>query len=160
MKVKHKENLSNSNFINSRFGKLKINRDKAIFFPNGLLGMTEFKKFSLCKFPNPKFVDFQILQSLESEELSFIVLPVNNESEKYANIIKEELVTECCDDLQISKEEMAFLMITSIERDKKTNNANITVNARAPLIINTSTRNGIQYVFPHENLDIRHQIQI
>jgi flagellar assembly factor FliW len=148
-------------YLDTRFGTIQIDPNKQIFFPNGLLGMAEFKTFGLAHFPNTNFADFKILQSLDQEDLSLIVIPANNNPDfKYKNLLPDEKIKACCDELQVENSKMAFLLITTVDRTDNPKKPIISVNLRAPIIINTETYNAVQYVFNDNNLDIKYQINL
>jgi len=62
--------------LDTRFGKITVNRKNPITFPNGMLGVPDRFLFCLTSFPSEKLARFKLLQSLDEAELSFIMLPI------------------------------------------------------------------------------------
>lgn len=127
--------------IDTRFGKIAIKRDNPILFPQGLLGMPEHVRFCLLEFPVRKFPQFRLLQSLEDNALSFITLPVEIDNA----IVERDDIEKACKDLNIPVRDVAILLIVSVHRGAS--EVRLSVNARAPLLIDANRREATQYVF-------------
>lgn len=127
--------------IETRFGKIAIKRDHPILFPQGLLGMPDNVRFCLLEFPVKKFPQFRLLQSLEDNALSFITLPV----EVNNSIVERDDIEKACKDLGIPVKDLAILLIVSVHRGAS--EVRLSVNARAPLLIDANRREATQYVF-------------
>ena len=65
---------SRSNF-KTRFGEVSYTESAVVDFPNGLLGMPNQDKFFIAKMPVEKLKNFQVMQSLVEDEISFAILP-------------------------------------------------------------------------------------
>lgn len=138
--------------ITSRFGTVVVDRRAAIQFPRGLLGMPEFTHYALTAFPSERMQQFHILQSLESPELSFIVLPIDIDNP----IISRLDIINVSQEMDIALESLACLLVVSVQR--MPTQVRITVNARAPLFIDSERRFGMQYVFPHDRYSLQHVV--
>ena len=57
--------------IDSRLGRVSIDANKVIFFPQGLIGFEELKRFSLVEFK--KKSPFLLLQSMEQAHFGLVV---------------------------------------------------------------------------------------
>jgi flagellar assembly factor FliW len=150
-------------YIDSRFGRIKINLNKQITFQTGLLGIPDKLNFCLANFPNPKFNRFKILQSVEDDNLAFIVLPLHEDihADMGALIAKED-IEACCNACKLNVENIAILLITCVHRSVNQDGieeVSVSVNARAPLIIDISNNTGIQYVFHNNKYLVRQPIQ-
>ena len=141
--------------IETRFGVVAFNVAKPVHFTRGLLGMHDRQQFALADFPNPKFAQFKLLQSMDEAALSFITMPL----ELQPDLIRKEDLQRAADDVGIALDDLAVLLIVTVNRmpptDGKENQVQISVNTRAPLIFDTSSRQAVQYVFPHD----RYQVQ-
>jgi flagellar assembly factor FliW len=138
--------------IKSRFGDITVDPDKALFFPRGLLGMPDKFRFALTSFPNEKMQQFTLLQSLDDTSLSFIALPldINN------SIIGLSDLQTACRDLQIPAENLALLLIASVHRGPE--QVRLSVNARAPILVDAQQRTGAQYVFQQDHYKVQHML--
>lgn len=138
--------------ITSRFGDITVDMDKAVIFPRGLLGMPDKFHFVLSAFPNPKMSQFMVLQSLEDKALSFIALP----ADIHNGIIAAEDIRAASRDLQIEEKNLAMLFIVSVHRGL--DQVKLSVNARAPLFIDSERRTGVQYVFQQDRYNVQHML--
>lgn len=140
--------------IDTRFGKITLRRDAAVSFPRGLLGMPAKRNFFVTDFPSEKLSKFKLLQCLDDYNLSFITLPLAVTS--HNGIIAPEDIKLACADLGIRPENLMVLLVTSVHRSPE--NVTISVNARAPLLIDTSLKLAAQYVFHNEKYSVQHYI--
>lgn len=139
--------------IKSRFGDITVDNEKAIAFPRGLLGMPDMFRFALVNFPSEKMQQFMLLQSLDDKSLSFITLPLdlNNNT-----IIKADDVRVACREMQIAENNLALLLIVSVHRG--VDQVKLSVNARAPLIVDVDRKVGAQYVFQQDQYKVQHML--
>ena len=137
--------------INNKFGLIEIDLNEQLNFPQGLMGMPKAKKFCLANCPIKKFESFKILQSLDDQNLVFLVLPFCSSDE---NFIREEDIANACLECNIERNEALILLIASaktIDSEKV-----ITVNLRAPLLVDTKKHKAFQTVFLNEDYSIQH----
>lgn len=140
--------------IDTRFGKITLRRDTAVSFPRGLLGMPSKKNFFVTDFPSEKLGKFKLLQCLDDYNLSFITLPLAVTS--HNGIIAPEDIKAACIDLGIMPENLVVLLVVSVHRAP--GNVSVSVNARAPLLIDTSLKLAAQYVFHTDKYNVQHYI--
>lgn len=138
--------------IESRFGAVTVDKAKAILFPVGILGMPDRHNFVLTDFPNPKLGQFKLLQSLDDHELSFITLPVELDN----SILERADVDAACRDMEIAHEDLAVVLIVSVHRGMT--NVQLSVNARAPIFVDTRRQAAAQYVFTSSKYKVQHFI--
>ena len=138
--------------IQSRFGMITVDKAKAVLFPVGILGMPDKHNFVLTDFPNPKLGQFKLLQSLDDEELSFITLPLELEN----NILDRSDVDSASRDMEIAPADLAVVLIVSVHRGMT--NVQLSVNARAPIFVDTSRQAAAQYVFTSNKYKVQHFI--
>jgi flagellar assembly factor FliW len=138
--------------VHTRFGKVSLQLDKAIEFSKGMLGMPDKKKFCLTEFPNERFSQFKLMQSLEDNELAFITFPIDV-SNPY---IEAKDIEEACATLEISMGALAMLLVVTVHR--RVDGISLSANARAPLLIDTAKQTAVQYVLPNNAYDIRHPL--
>lgn len=146
--------MSDSEVIDTRFGKVTIHRSNPIIFTNGLLGIPDKEQFCLTGFPSQKLSRFKLLQSLEDLKLSFITLPIDLDNPVVARADLEQAAK----DLSIPANELVALLIVSVHREEGA--TKLSVNARAPIFIHAARKQATQHVFPHTKYDIRHMITL
>lgn len=147
------EKAEESVTITSRFGEVTVSLKNAIAFPHGLLGLPQFKNYCLTKMPNPKLGHFQLLQSLDDVELSFAVLPIEPENA----LIDAADIEECCKATCVERKNLGLILVVSVQRQLSGGNK-ITVNLRAPIVIDTERKAAMQYVFPNNKYQIAYEL--
>ena len=140
--------------IQTRFGQVTIYRKNPIVFPNGMLGLPDKFSFCLTKFPSEKLARFKLLQSLEDMELSFITLPLEMDNA----VVERKDIEQACKDLEIASDDLTLLLVVTVHRTG--NGVKLSVNARAPIFINTTRRVASQYVFHNTKYNIQHMITL
>ncbi len=138
--------------IDTRFGKVTISHDRPVSFPKGMLGMADMRSYCLTEFPVEKFARFRLLQSLDDYNLSFITLPLAVKN----TIIDEHDVKETAKDLGIATEHLSLLLVVSVHRD--VNQVRLSVNARAPVFVDSNARVAEQIVLRNNKYHVRHML--
>ena len=143
---------ANSAVIETRFGEMEFRLEHAIHMPRGMLGYADFHDFGLANMPDPKLDQFKLLQSLSEHELSFIVAPLNPETEA----IDPADIRAACEVLSLDPENSIVLLVVSTRRIGQA--TQISVNLRAPIILDPASRTAYQHVLLNNRYSIRHVI--
>ena len=134
------------------FGEIEIGDEKIIHFDNGVLGFEDYKDYTiLYDIDSEKEPFFSWLQSVEEKALSFPVFNPFKVDKNYNPQINEGMlksIGECPDE-----DLVVFFMATIPEDVKETS-----VNMRAPLIINSISRKGIQLITESPEYEIKHKL--
>jgi flagellar assembly factor FliW len=138
--------------IESRFGSLAISTNSRLEFPSGLLGFAEFSNYALAQLDDPRFPQFKVLQSLNDHQLAFLVLPLDPE----AGFIERADLDAACNTLSINYQDLAIMLVVTAR--KTHDGPRVTANLRAPLMIDASSRVGMQYVLHNERYPVRFQL--
>jgi flagellar assembly factor FliW len=136
----------------TRFGEVSFDESKAIAFPNGILGMPNQKRFFVSAMPDKKFDKFQVLQSLDDNDVSFALLPL----EALSNAIDDEDLAEVRNVLETSAKDSLVMLIVSIQ--KTPSGARLSVNLRAPLFFNVSNKSAYQIVLANSKYSVQHYL--
>lgn len=134
----------------TNFAEVQINKDKIIQFPEGLPGFENEKEFFIIlneDEDNP----FHWLQSLNSPELSFVILNPLEIFEDYDILLPDTAKSK----LKIeSVEDVAIYTIVVMPKDiTKT-----TTNLLGPIVINTKERLGKQVILEEDKYQTKHLI--
>lgn len=123
--------------------EVDINEADTIYFKNGIPGFIEETKFVLLDLPdNPLF---QILQSVKSQSVAFILTNPHQIYKNYAFEIDDNTV----DSLGIESEhDVAILSIVTLGQSFEKS----TLNLKAPIIINPNKKNGKQLILNIDEL--------
>jgi len=131
----------------TRFGTVEIEEERILAFPHGLLGFPGCSRFALLQSDESGL--FFWLQSVEDPELAFVVTEPAAWVPDYRALIRkdqmEELGLETFEDAQT-------MVIVNRYGDR------LTANLQGPLVVNTTTRNGMQLVLADRRWTTRHEI--
>lgn len=131
----------------SRFGTVDIADDRVITFPKGLLGFSEHRRY--CLLEPAEDSAFFWLQSIEDPTLAFVVTDPSFFVPDYSVPIRPEQMGE----LGLGKLEDAqvFVIVNKVDQT-------LTGNMQGPLVINTLTRSGEQFVLAEKRWTTRHPL--
>lgn len=141
--------------IDTRYGPVQFDLETAVEMTRAMPGFPGLTDFGLANLPDPRFEQFKLFQSLEAPEVSFLVTPVPVENPLIALEDAEKMLGE----LGIDRENAALLLVVTVRKDPDQSVA-LTVNARAPVVVDTAHRKAAQYVMRSESYSIQHPIQI
>ncbi len=132
------------------FGEIDIMEDRHITFANGLPGFDEIHRFILLESSEPES-PFKWLQSVDEPQLAFAIADPFMIKPDYDLEIDDEVVKE----LEITKEDdVAIYAIIIVPEDI----SKISMNLKAPIIINGKNRQGMQIILDTDKYNVRHYI--
>lgn len=131
------------NFKTSRFGDLSVDEEKIIFFPDGIPGFPDLKRYVLIDY---KDTELKWLQALDDPDIAFIVAPPYLVAKNYELNIDENTK----EFLELEKEEdLCILIVLRIEGET------IKANLAGPILINSQNKRAFQAIV---DLDIKGKI--
>lgn len=124
------------------FGHINVNPDTVLHFPRGLPGFEQHTRFALIheESDSADAPTSYTLQSLEDPMVAFQIVDPAAFGFNYELEISDEETAL----LQVQRSEDVVVMIALLRRDDAPNK--IEANFRAPMIINTASRIGLQKV--------------
>jgi flagellar assembly factor FliW len=134
------------------FGTVDIEDEKIIEFPMGIIGFEDLKKFALIY--DSEREERSKISWLQSMEEPLMVLPVINPidiAESYNPIIEDEFMKIIGDP---ADEDVIIFTSMSIPSDL----TKMTANFKAPFIINTVDRKGMQVIVENEDYPIKYNV--
>lgn len=136
--------------INTRvFGPIEVAESDVISFPGGLYGFESLRRFVLIDVAPDS--PCRWLQSVDDGDLSFVVIDPWAVLPDYAPDLPDAEVAR----LGIGRpEEAVLLVIAVVPEDVR----QMTVNLRAPLVVNPRTRQACQVILPGERYPIKHAV--
>jgi len=142
--------------LNTRhFGEITVDEEKLITFAEGIPGFPALRQFLLLSEQASGEDDademFYWLQSVEETETAFVLLDMMKYKPDYNPFVEESQV-ECLG----TTDPADFLIynIAVMPGDPK----RITVNLRAPIVINPEKRLGKQVICTNDDYDIQHKL--
>jgi flagellar assembly factor FliW len=126
-------------------GEIEYSAESIITFKDGLIGMGDKKEFILVE--KDDFKPFAYLQSLNDPNLSLIVINPLLVRNKY-NFQIQQADFECID--VRNETDISLFTIVVFSEDV----SNMTVNMKAPLIINTRSKQGKQTILLNDHYGV------
>jgi flagellar assembly factor FliW len=140
--------------LTNHFGDFVVHADTIITFDYGIIGFSEFKSFALVKLPHLETeTPFRLLVSMDEPHLSFIVFPTTCQSP----LIDQNDVSALCQHYKIHPSNMLLLHIANIHEDAAFGNK-ITLNLKAPIVIDAGTRRAEQHVFTDKDYALHYRM--
>ncbi len=133
------------------FGNIEIGEKKIIHFENGVLGFEDYKDYTILYDNEKEKSFFSWLQSTEESSLAFPIVNPFNVVESYNPQINDDMLESIGG---ISDEDTVVFLMATIPEDVK----QASVNMKAPLIINASSRKGVQVIAEGQEYEIKHKL--
>lgn len=138
--------------INTKYlGKINIDEESILSFPNGLLGLKDSKEFAIINMQDMPY--FKFLQDIKNPNISFLVI---NPWEFFSDY-DIELPDEKLKNINInpkSENLMEIYAIVTLSKEFKKSTANLL----APVVINLKERKGKQFVLNNSPYTTKHPL--
>ena len=132
------------------FGEIQLDEEKIITFDNGILGFEDYKRYTIIYDSEQERSDISWLQSLDDPYLALPVVSPFLVKEDYNPEIEDELLKPLGD---INEYNVVVLISISVTSQIE----NITANLKAPFIINSDTKKGVQLIVEKPEYEIRYR---
>jgi flagellar assembly factor FliW len=139
------------NLKTSNFGVIEVEEDKIITFKDGIPGFEQYKKY-IEIVNQDKDNPFHWLQCIEDSNLAFVVINPFEVLPDYEFKLDKELINE----LEIKEPSDVKVLSIVVVPEKA---ENITINLKAPTIINTNSNYGKQYIMDSDKYNVRHNLK-
>jgi len=134
------------------FGEVLIDDAKILTFPSGIVGFPDLKKFALIhNSAKDKVSSVHWLQSIDEPAFAMPVLDPLLVEEDYNPDVEYELLKPLGD---LNPEEMLVLVTLTVPKDIKL----MSVNLRAPIVVNSENRLACQIILDGEQYAVKHPI--
>ena len=134
------------------FGTLEINEDKIITFQKGLIGLDEYKKYTIVyNTENSEAATIMWLQSIEDENFALPVMNPELLMIDYDPIVEDALLDSLGD---VKTAELIVLVTLTVPSDI----TKITSNLKAPIIINADNLQACQLIADNEKYIVKYPI--
>lgn len=132
-------------------GEIEIDKNSILKFEHGIPGFENEREFALLPIEEDSI--FQVLQSVQTESLAFIITSPYAITTNYNFELDEATLMSI--DIK-SENEVAVFTIVSLKETL----ANSTVNLKAPIVLNTTNKKAKQVILDNESYTIRHQLSL
>jgi flagellar assembly factor FliW len=134
------------------FGEVDIDESKVITMDNGLFGFENYKKYVLLYDSSSEEIpNIQWLQSVDEELLALPVMIPTTIVPDYNPVVDDEYLENLG---EWSEETISMLVTVTVPADIKA----MSINLKAPIIINTTTMKGSQVVAENPDYEIKFKI--
>lgn len=130
---------------NSQFGKVSVEKDKVISFPQGIIGFEDLKEYAILVFDD--YQPFQFLISIEDPEVIFPVMSPLLVNDSYAPDITKDDISLLED---FKEEELILYVIVSIKGEAE----GVSANMKGPIFINQTKKLGQQIILDSEEYEL------
>ena len=137
--------------LTRNFGVQQIDEDKIITFQDGILGFPKYKDFIILTEDDMNISTIWWLQSVKDGDLAFPLLNTFSVLNEYVPEVDDALIA------QLGEFDNESLVVANIlvVREKP---EEMTVNLKAPIIINTRTKKGMQVIVNNNEYEVRFPI--
>ena len=133
------------------FGDIEVDANKIITFDGGIIGFPELKRFMLIHDRENEKKHISWLQSIDEPDFAMPVIDPLKLVEDYNPIVEDELLSGLG---KLLPEEMLVLVTMTIPKDI----TKMTVNLKAPIIINAASLKAGQIIVDDEKYVVRYPI--
>ena len=132
------------------YGLIEIDTSALLRFDEGIIGFEEYHSFVLLDISDGQS-PLRCLQSTEDSSLAFILLDPFYLRPDYEVVIDDEVVAKLSVD---SSDDIVILAIVVVPENIKL----MSINLKAPIIINARVKKGIQYILDCDDYNVRHYL--
>ena len=134
-----------------KFGEIGIDERKVISFPRGLIGYPELTRFAMIHDKEKLPTTIYWLQSLDNADFALPVVDPLLVCKEYNPCIKWQDINDIGD---LTIDNIDLLVTMSIPKNLE----NMTVNLKAPIVINTKTMKALQVIIANDDYPIKKMI--
>jgi len=134
------------------FGEIDLDENKVITFEDGIIGFEDCKRYTiLYNSEEGERSTISWLQSLDTPELALPVISPLSVMADYNPIIEDDVLQPIG---ELTEENVIILLTLSVPSDI----TRMTVNLKAPLVINADTKKGCQIIAENPDYVIKYNI--
>ncbi len=134
-------------FESKNLGTIEYTQDDMVKFEKGILAFDDNKDFVLIR---NEETEFYYLQSLEDEQLTFILIDLKDAMPNY----NPEVAVEQLADLGEINSNLGIYNICTVQEEIK----DLTVNLVGPLVINLDSRKGKQVIVANDEYSVKYKL--
>lgn len=136
------------------FGTIEVGEEQILTFDKGIIGFEDWKKFTLI-YDAEKGVEESSIYWLQAIDEPTLALPIMDPTivyEGYDPVVEDEVVNSLGDNIA----DATLLVVCTVTVPEKLEN--MTVNLKAPIIINMDTNRGVQLIADNDDYQVRYPI--
>ena len=129
-------------------GKITYDEDEIIIFEKSIPGFNDIKRFILKEIEGSSF---KLLQSIDDVTVGFVVISPFEVEENYEINLSEEVIKTL--EIKEATDVLLYSLVTLNSKVEK-----ITVNLKAPVVINVNNKKAEQFIIDKEKYKIKHPL--
>lgn len=133
------------------FGEVDLPEEKIITFDRGLIGLENYKKFTILYDCEKEETNISWFQSVDDAAFAMPVIKPWLVKEDYNPVVEDELLQGLG---ELTEENLVILLTMNVPSDLK----QMSVNLKAPLIINSDTRKGAQIIVENQDYEVKYKV--
>ncbi len=133
------------------FGEVDLPEEKILTLDRGLIGLTDYKQFTILYDCEKENANICWLQSIEEPTLALPVIKPWIVKEDYNPIVEDELLSHIG---ELTEDNLVILLTMTVPADIE----NMSVNLKAPIIINADTRKGAQIIVENPDYEVKFKV--
>ena len=133
------------------FGEVNLPEEKIITLDRGLIGLEEYKKFTILYDCDKEESNISWFQSVEEPTFALPIIKPWLVKEDYNPIVEDELLNHIG---ELTEENLVILLTMTVPEDI----TQMSVNLKAPIVINADTRKGAQIIVENQDYEVKYKI--
>ncbi|MCR5691166.1 MAG: flagellar assembly protein FliW [Eubacterium sp.] len=133
------------------FGEVDLPEEKIVTFDRGLIGLNQYKRFTILYDSDKEEANISWFQSVDEPALAIPVIKPWLVKEDYNPVVEDELLSDLGD---LTEENLVVLLTMTVPQELE----NMSVNLKAPLIINSDTRKGVQVAVENKDYEVKYKV--
>ena len=133
------------------FGEVDLPEEKIITLDRGLIGLEQYKKYTILYDCEKEETNISWFQSIEEPTLALPVIKPWLVKEDYNPVVEDELLESLG---ELTEENLVILLTMTVPENIK----EMSVNLKAPIIINADTRKGTQIAVENKDYEVKYKI--
>lgn len=129
-------------------GKITYDEDEIIIFEKSIPGFNDIKRFILKEIEGSSF---KLLQSIDDVTVGFVVISPFQVEEDYEINLSEEVIKTL--EIKEATDVLLYSLVTLNSKVEK-----ITVNLKAPVVINVNNKKAEQFIIDKAKYKIKHPL--
>lgn len=129
-------------------GKITYDEDEIIIFEKSIPGFNDIKRFILKEIEGSSF---KLLQSIDDVTVGFVVISPFQVEENYEINLSEEVIKTL--EIKEATDVLLYSLVTLNSKVEK-----ITVNLKAPVVINVNNKKAEQFIIDKAKYKIKHPL--
>lgn len=133
------------------FGEVNLPEEKILTFERGLIGLSDYKRFTILYDCEKEVSNISWLQSVDEPTLALPVIKPWLVKEDYNPVVEDELLKNIG---ELTEENLVILLTATVPQDIK----QMSVNLKAPIIINADTRKAAQIIVENQDYEVKYKV--